>query len=174
MKIFFMGLITFLLTHSDAISQDLSPKEKAAFFASNTFSKSKYKREEKYGIVKEKSRVIQSTPVISNDLSVYLGHYVDENRGTRLELIRDMGDNFRAILSYPDSRKVTSDLVQIQDAYFNATLKKHNGQEEVWEGAFIHKKDNGTTVFGLGIVLPNSIKIGDLTTDQFFFKKIVP
>ncbi|PSR54107.1 hypothetical protein AHMF7605_11555 [Adhaeribacter arboris] len=174
MKIFFLGLITFLLTHSSAISQGLSPKEKAAFFASNAFSKSKYKREEKYGIVKEKSKVIHSTPVISNESTFYIGQYVDENQGTRLELKRETGNNIRAILSYPDSRKVTSDLVQIQDAYFKATLKMSDGKEEVWEGAFINKNDNETTAFGLGIILPNPIKKDDLTLNKLFFKKIVP
>ena len=52
-----------------SFSQQSTFKSKADSLAKNDFSKSKEKRIEKYGVVREVKKTIISTPVATNDLS---------------------------------------------------------------------------------------------------------
>ncbi len=61
-KILFLYVLIAFIS-SNCMSQELTAKEKAEDLAKNVFSKSKHAKKEKYGVVKEKTKVIESTPV---------------------------------------------------------------------------------------------------------------
>ena len=50
-----------------------------------------------------------------------------------------------------------------------------NGEEELWEGVFIDRNDNGNAEFGLGIKLGKPISLTEgLKIERIFFKKVSP
>jgi hypothetical protein len=158
-----------------ALSQELSPKEKAEGLAKNEFSKSKRKKEEKDGVVKEKIRVVESTPVINTNLSFYHGNYVYNDLKYKLEIRSDEQNHVMATLTIADGQPIRLKNVTISDAYFTAVKPNADGTEEFWEGAFINKNDNGTTDFGLGIKLSRPIPLTEgLQITRLFFKKVSP
>lgn len=73
MKNISISILALLAIIASASSQELTPKEKAEAIAQNDFSKSKHEKKEKYGIVKEKHKVIESRPFFTKDLSLYEG-----------------------------------------------------------------------------------------------------
>ena len=173
-KIFF--LITILISLSLlASSQEISPKEKAEGLAKNEFSKNTRKKEEKNGIVKEKIKVVESTPVINTNLSFYHGNYVCNGLSYKLEIRSDERNNILATLTIADGQPIRLKNVNISDAYFTAVKPNADGTEEFWEGAFINKNDNGVTDFGLGIKLSKPIPLTEgLQITRLFFKKVSP
>lgn len=156
-----------------ARSQDISAKERAEAIAKNDFSKAKYKRKEKYGVVKEKNKVIESTPVIDNNPSFYQGNYVCEGLDYQLEIRQDPQKQWLVTFT-TDRKKTVLRKVSIRDAYFSATKQAENATEEVWEGTFINKSDNGEVAFGLGIKLSTAVTQEGLQTNKLFFKKVSP
>ncbi len=156
-----------------AISQNLSAKEKAEYIAKNEFSKSKYKKIEKYGVVKEMNRVIISTPVVHADLSDYAGNYVNVDGADKIEIRTDAQKGFIATLVHDGVETVLKN-VTVQDAYFTALESNRYGTEERWEGVFINKNDNGTIDFGLGIKLTQPVQRDGLQITKVFFKKVSP
>jgi hypothetical protein len=167
----FIWLTTFCLTISLAArSQDSTAREKAYYLAREEFSKSKYMKKEKYGVVKELNRVIESTPFITEDFSQYSGTYIEPSLRYRLKIAKDAQDKIVATLSIPGSKDIMLKDVSIQDAYFQAT-KQTQDSTEFWEGAFISKNDNGTIDFGLGILLKNPVSRQGLNMTRLFFMK---
>jgi hypothetical protein len=158
-----------------SMGQDMTPKEKAAFLAKNEFSKTKHKKKEKDGVVKETHRVVESTPVISTELSFYEGNYVYGDLDYKLEIRTDAQRKPIAALSIDNSTGIQLKDVVINDAFFRAVKINSNGTEEIWEGVFINKTDNGNTEFGLGIKLPNPIQLTEgLKITRIFLKKVSP
>jgi hypothetical protein len=155
------------------LSQDFSAKEKAEALAKNEFSKTKHKRVEKYGVVKEMHKVIESTPVVNNDLSFYQGNYVTQGLNYQLEIRQDPQNQWLVTLTSDDTKTVLKYVV-INDAYFTAKIIAKDGSEETWEGAFINKKDNGSVEFGLGVKLPATITHESVNITKLFFKKVSP
>ncbi len=167
-------LVTFLFALS-AISQEGSAKEKANFIAKNESSKSKYKREERFGIVKEKNKVIESTPIINSNLSFYSGTYVCEGRHDTIFINADAQNNLSALLHPNGSTPLALKNITITDALFQAVKRNEDGAEELWEGVFINKKDGDMEEFGLGIKLPATVKLTEgQSTTKLFFKKLLP
>jgi hypothetical protein len=170
MKNIFLPITLWLTFTLTARSQDSTAQEKAYYLAKNEFSKSRYMKKEKYGVVKELNRVIESTPFITQDFSPYSGTYTERNLHYTLEVTKDAQDKIIAILSMPGSNDIMLKNVNIQDACFEAT-KQTRDSFEIWKGAFITKKDNDTIEFGLGILLKNTISRRGLNITRLFFKK---
>ncbi len=171
--LFLYVLISFL--SSNCISQELSAKEKAEHLAKNVFSKSKHAKKEKYGVVREKTKVVESTPVAKDDPVFYAGNYWYQDFNYKMEIRLDANKNLIATLSIPNKPDLQLTNVSVTDAYFTAIKQNEDGGEEKWEGVFINKSDNGNTEFGLGVRLPNALPIaGGVQTTKVFFKKVSP
>lgn len=170
-------LLTAILVVKNSSAQDMQAKERAEFIAKESFSKSKYKKMEKYGVTKEMSKVITSTPVIKNNIKDYSGVY------------KANGPDYTLTLSVRDSKNITGSIrevdeknalqnfilknITINDALFKAIKVNTDGTETALEGVFIDKNDNGNHDFGLGIKLPESVTLNNaLHIDKVFFKKV--
>ncbi|MBD0332987.1 MAG: hypothetical protein ICV66_10050 [Chitinophagaceae bacterium] len=174
MKKTFGFSLLFLISLS-AICQDISPKERAESLAANDFSKSKYKKKEKYGVVKEMKKEVISTPVIKGNLSWYDGNYVYKDLNYKIEIRTDKNKRPMATLSIAGGKDVLLKDVSITDAFFHAVNQNADGTEELWEGAFINKSDNGNVEFGLGIKLSKPIQLTEgLQITKIFLKKVSP
>ncbi len=172
-KLFLYVLIAFI--SSNCMSQDLTAKEKAEDLAKNVFSKSKHEKKEKYGVVKEKTKIVESTPVATEDPGFYAGNYWYQDFNYKMEIRLDLNKNLIATLSIPNKPDVQLKNVSVTDAYFMGIKQNKDGTEEKWEGVFINKSDNGNTEFGLGIRLQNPLPIADgVQTTKVFFKKVSP
>ena len=157
------------------LSQELSSKEKADDLAKNVFSKTKDKVKEKNGVKTEVHVKIESTPVIKNDLSFYEGNYWYQDLKYKLEIRHDANKNLMATLSIPGEADVQLKNTSINQAYFSGIRVNTNGKEELWEGVFIDRNDNGNSEFGLGIKLANPISLTEgLNIGKIFFKKVSP
>ncbi|MCW3106664.1 MAG: hypothetical protein JWQ09_1170 [Segetibacter sp.] len=177
-----MKKISFLIATAFCIqvsvfAQQMEPKERAAFIAKEEFSKSKYRKVEKYGITKEKSKVIISTPVIKQDIKEYAGVY------------KANGHDYMLTLNIEDEKKITGTIkepaannnyatftlknISIDNALFKAVKVSGDGTETPLEGVFIDKSDDGVVEFGLGLKLLKSITINKgANTDKLFLKKV--
>ncbi len=159
-----------------AISQQIPEKERASFLAREEFSKSKYMKKEKYGITKELSKVITSTPVIKENLKDYSGIYNASDVRYSIGLkIRDE-KNIQATLTEIDSNSINHIYslknISIKDALFKATRINPDGSEFFLEGVFIDKNDNGHIDFGLGLKLLDPLTIRHtIHTDKIFLLK---
>ncbi len=175
MKKIFLTPILFVFICTACKSQELAPKEKAEALAKNEFSKSKHKKVEKYGVVKELNKVIVSTPVINNNLSFYEGNYVYQDLDYKIEIRKDAQNKMMATLNIGNSPAIVLKNVNIKDAFFQAAKENTDGTEELWEGVFINKNDNGITEFGLGIKLPKPVQFTeDIQITKIFLKKVSP
>ncbi len=178
MKKTLLVVALFVFISINAVSQELTAKEQAELMAKTDFSKSKYKKKEKYGVVKEMSRVVESTPVIKDDLKDYAGIYKTEGPNYIMEIRVNDKDAVEAILRIPGTEQKEVATYQlknstIKDALFKAIKINKDETKEEWEGVFINKNDNGAVDFGLGIKLPNPITITEgLRTEKLFFKKV--
>ncbi len=156
-------------------SQDIAPKEKAEALAKNEFSKTKHKKVEKFGVVKELNKVIVSTPVINNKLSFYDGNYFYQDLNYKIEVRTDKYNKPMATLTIAGGKDILLQEVSIFDAFFHAVKLNADGSKELWEGAFINKNDNGHTEFGLGIKLSKPIQLTEgLNITKIFLKKVSP
>jgi hypothetical protein len=80
-----------------------------------------------------------------------------------------------ATLSIPGEPDVQLEKVSVNQAYFSGIRINKSGEEELWEGAFIDRNDNGNSEFGLGIKLANPISLTEgLKIPAIFFKKVSP
>ena len=173
-KILFLYVLIAFIS-SNCMSQELTAKEKAEDLAKNVFSKSKHAKKEKYGVVKEKTKVVESTPVVKTNLDFYAGNYWYQDFNYKLEIRLDANKNLIATLSIPNKPDVQLKNVSVTDAYFTGIKQNEDGTEEKWEGVFINKFDNGNTEFGLGIKLAKALPIPDgVQTTKVFFKKVSP
>jgi hypothetical protein len=156
-------------------TQQLSSKEKADDLAKNVFSKTKDKKKEKEGITTEVHIKIQSTPVIKDDLSYYEGNYWYKDLGYKMEIRLDANKNLMVTLSIPGEPGVQLRKVSVNQAYFSGIRINKSGEEELWEGVFIDRNDNGNTEFGLGVKLANPVSQTEgLNIQGIFFKKVSP
>ena len=175
MKKLIVSVLSFGIFTGSGFAQELSPKEKAEDLAKNVFSKTKDKKKEKDGVTTEVHIKIQSTPVIKDDLGYYEGNYWYKDLEYKLEIRLDANKNLMATLSIPGEPDVQLKKVSVNQAYFSGIRIKKNGEEELWEGVFIDRNDNGNSEFGLGIKLANPISITDgLNIQRIFFKKVSP
>ncbi len=159
----------------NCISQELTAKEKANDMAKNVFSKSKHMKKEVNGVVVEKKKVIESTPVATTDLSFYQGNYWYHDLSYKMEIRLAADNSLLATLSIPGKPDVQLKNLVVKDAYFSAIKISDDGSQERWEGAFINKSDDGNIEFGLGIKLSNPIQLsGGLHLTKAFFKKVSP
>jgi hypothetical protein len=173
MKKLLLLQLLILFIAANAISQNLTPKEKAESLAKEEFSKSKYKKKEKYGVVKEMKKEIISTPVVKKDVSFYNGNYVYKDLDYKIEIRTDKNKKPMATLKIADGKDVLLKDVSITDAFFHAVKQNADGTEELWEGAFINKNDDGNVEFGLGIKLANPIRLTEgLNVTKIFLKKV--
>ena len=175
MKKLIVVLLSIGVFSTPGFSQELSSKEKADELAKNDFSKTKDKVKEKNGVKTEVHVKIESTPVIKNDLSAYEGNYWYNDLKYKLEIRLDANKNLMATLSIPGDPDVQLKKASVDHAYFSAIRVNKNGQEELWEGVFIDRNDNGNAEFGLGIKLSNPISLTEgLNIQRIFFKKVSP
>ncbi len=169
-------LLAALLTIKKSSAQDMQAKERAELIARESFSKSKYKKMEKYGITKEMSKVIISTPVIKKDIKDYSGAYKANGFDYTLTLNVADAKNITGTIKEAENNVIqnfTLKNITIKDALFKAVKVNTDGIETALEGVFIDKNDNGSHDFGLGIKLPESITINNaLQIDKLFFKKV--
>ena len=156
-----------------SFSQQSTFKSKADSLAKNDFSKSKEKRIEKYGVVREVKKTIISTPVATNDLSFYLVKYVNEYLKYKIEIRKDALSRPIATLSIGGKPAAALENTTIDDAYFTARTPggKTGGS---WEGVFVDKNDNGIVEFGLGLILPDPVSVDGLRITKIFLKKLSP
>ncbi len=175
MKKIILTQILLLLICAFCNSQDIAPKEKAESLAKNEFSKTKYKKKEKYGVVKELNKVIVSTPVINNNLSFYDGNYIYQDLDYKIEVRTDKYNKPMATLTIADGKDILLKEVSITDAFFHAVKLNADGSKELWEGAFININDNGNIEFGLGIKLSKPVELTKgLNIIKIFLKKVSP
>jgi hypothetical protein len=175
-KISFL-ILTALCIQASAFAQQMEPKERAAFIAKEDFSKSKYKKVEKYGITKELSKTIISTPVIKQNIKDYSGVYKANGADYILTLNIDDANNITVTIKEAEANNSFETFslknVTIKNALFNAIKVDKEGTETPLEGVFIDKSDNGIIEFGLGIKLSKSITVNNaVNIDKFFFKKV--
>ncbi len=123
MKKIFLTLTVFVFICTICKSQELTSKERAEAIAKNEFSKSKHKKVEKYGVVKELNKVIESTPVINNDLSFYAGNYVYQDLDYKIEIRKDAQNKMMATLNIGNSPAIVLKDVNIKDAFFSDALQ---------------------------------------------------
>ncbi len=167
--------VLFVSISINAKSQKLTSKEQAEFLAKTEFSKSKYKKEEKYGVMKEMKKVVVSTPVVKNNISHYNGNYVYQDLDYKIEVRTDKYNKPMATLNIAGGKDILLKEVSITDAFFHAVKRNADGSKEFWEGVFINKNDNGVTEFGLGIKLPKPIQLTEgLQITKIFLKKVSP
>src|SRR6186713_2121952 len=175
MKKLIVSLLSVGFFTASCFSQELSPKEKADDLAKNVFSKTKDKKKEKDGVTTEVHIKIQSTPVIKDELSYYEGNYWYKDLGYKMEIMLDANKNLMATLSIPGEPEVQLKKVSVNQAYFSGIRLNKNGEEELWEGVFIDRNDNGNAEFGLGIKLANRVALTEgLKIPNIFFKKVSP
>ena len=175
MKKLFVIVLSIGVVSTAGFSQELSSKEKADDLAKNVFSKTKDKKKEKDGVTTEVHIKIQSTPVIKDNLSYYEGNYWYKDLGYKLEIRLDLNKNLMATLSVPGEPDAQLKKVWVDHAYFSGIRVTKNGEEELWEGVFIDRNDNGNAEFGLGIKLANPIVLTEgLKIPNIFFKKVSP
>jgi len=161
--------------YTSGFTQELSPKEKADDLAKNVFSKTKDKKKEKDGVTTEVHVKIESTPVVKNELSYYEGNYWYKDLKYKMEIRLDANKNLMATLSIPGEPDVQLKKVSVSQAYFSGIRVNKSGAEELWEGVFIDRNDNGNSEFGLGIKLTNPIPLTEgLKIERIFFKKVSP
>lgn len=158
-------------------AQQMQAKERAEFIAKEDFSKSKYKKVEKFGVTKEKSKVIISTPVIKENVKEYSGHYKVDAPDYIITLNIEDEKNIKGSIKEADGNNgyQTFELKNliIQDALFKAEKINPDGSETPLEGVFIDKNNNGIVDFGLGLKLSKSITIANaIETNKLFFKKV--
>ena len=166
--------VLFVFISINAKSQKLTSKEQAEFLAKTEFSKSKYKKEEKYGVMKEMKKVVVSTPVVKNNISHYNGNYVYKDLEYKVE-IRTDNKKMPMALSIGNGQDIHLKNVSITDALFQAVKQNADGTQEIWEGVFINKNDNGNVEFGLGIKLSKPIQLTEgLKITKIFLKKVSP
>ncbi|MGI8583138.1 MAG: hypothetical protein ACR2KX_13120, partial [Chitinophagaceae bacterium] len=138
---------------------------------------SKYKKMEKYGVVKELNKVIVSTPVINN-LSFYEGNYFYQDLDYKIEVRTDKYNKPMATLNIAGGKDILLKDVSITDAFFHAVKQNADGSKELWEGVFINRKGyykNDEVEFGLGIKLSKPIQLTEgLQITKIFFKKVSP
>ena len=165
-----MGFFTL-----SGVTQELSSKEKADDLAKNVFSKTKDKKKVKDGVTTEVHINIQSTPVSKKDPADYEGNYWYKDLKYKLEIRHDANKNLIATLSIPGEPDVQLKKASVDQAYFSAIRVNKNGVEELWEGVFIDRNDNGNAEFGLGIKLAKPIDLTEgLRIPSIFFKKVSP
>lgn len=175
MKKVIVILLSIGIFGAPGFAQELSSKEKADDLAKNVFSKTKDKKKEKNGVTTEVHVKIESTPVIKDNLSYYEGNYWYKDLQYKLEIRLDANKNLMATLSIPGEPDVQLKKVSVSQAYFSGILVNKNGKEELWEGVFIDRNDNGNSEFGLGIKLANPISLTEgLKIEKIFFKKVSP
>jgi len=168
-------LLSIGVFSTSGFAQELSSKEKANDLAKNVFSKTKDKKKEKDGVTTEVHSKIESTPVVKEDLGYYEGNYWYKDLKYKLEIRRDVNKNLMATLSMPGEPDVQLKKVSVNQAYFSGVRITKNGEEELWEGVFIDRNDNGNSEFGLGIKLANPIPLTEgLKIPSIFFKKVSP
>lgn len=171
-----ISLIAIILfTALISSSQEPTAKEKAEAIARNEFSKTKHAKKEKYGIVKEKHSVIESSPVVTNDLAFYHGNYVYQDLDYKMEIRKGADGKLLATLSIQNGIAIILKNVTITDALFEAVKENADGSTETWEGVFIHKNDNGHIDFGLGLKLSVPVQLTQgLKITRIFLKKVSP
>ncbi|MGI8580635.1 MAG: hypothetical protein ACR2KX_00435 [Chitinophagaceae bacterium] len=167
--------VLFFSISINAKSQAHSSKELAEFLAKTEFSKSKDKKVEKYGVVKEMKKVVVSTPIIKNDVSYYNGNYVYKDLQYKVEIRTDENKKPMATLKIANGQDILLKNVSITDALFHAVKQNADGTQEIWEGVFINKNDSGSIEFGLGIKLSKPIQLTEgLKITRIFLKKVSP
>lgn len=175
MKTNILFLCLSILTGSYGYAQSNSPEDKAVAIAKNDFSSDIHTQTEKFGAVKEKHKVIESTPVSGKPLQFYTGNYVFNEIQYELEIRLDAKNNPMVTLTAPDQPVRHLKNVTISDAYFVGFMPNGDGSEEKWEGVFINKSHAGNTTFGLGIKVSTAIPIADsIQLNKLFFKKVTP
>ena len=175
MKKLIIILLSVGVFSGSVFTQEISSREKADDLAKNVFSKTKDKKKEKDGVTTEVHIKIQSIPVIKDDLSYYEGNYWYKDLQYKMEIRLDANKNLMATLSIPGEPDVQLKRVSVNEAYFSGMRITKNGEEELWEGVFIDRNDNGNSEFGLGIKLANPISLTEgLKIPGIFFKKVSP
>jgi hypothetical protein len=175
MKKLIIILLSIGVFSTSGFTQELSSKEKADDLAKNVFSKTKDKKKEKNGVTTEVHVKIESTPVAKEDLRYYEGNYWYKDLKYKLEIRLDANKNLMATLSIPGEPDAQLKKVSVDQAYFSGIRVYKNGQEELWEGVFIDRNDNGNSEFGLGIKLTDPIPLTEgLKIEKIFFKKVSP
>jgi hypothetical protein len=174
-KTMLLLFVSLSLSHI-IFSQELNSKERAETIAREDFSKSKYLKKEKFGIIKELNRAIVSSPVIQQNVKDYSGLYKANGINYTLTLNAKDEHNIQGTLKESDgannSISKLKDII-IKDALFKAVQVNADGTKTPLEGVFINKNDNGSTEFGLGIKLSKSIAINNAPQiDKLFFKKL--
>ncbi|MVM33911.1 hypothetical protein GO755_27995 [Spirosoma sp. HMF4905] len=168
-------LLLFLTTGTCIHAQQRSAENHAIDIAKNDFSKTKFMRKEKFGVVKEKHKVIESTPVVERNPEFYSGNYWYESLQYKLEIRTDEQHKLMATLSIPGQPDIRLKNVTVTDAYFIGFKPNQDGTEEKWEGVFINKTDDSHTTFGLGIKLATPIALTQgLKITKLFFAKVSP
>jgi hypothetical protein len=173
MKKLLLVLSVFITVN--AAAQEFSAKEKAEKLAKEEFTKMKYKKKEKFGVEKEMKKEIIATPVVKKDVAFYNGNYVYKDLDYKMEVRTDTNKKPMATLSIAGGKDIVLKDVSIRDAFFHAIRQNADGTEELWEGAFINKSDDGNVEFGLGIKLVTPIRLTEgLSITRIFLKKVSP
>src|SRR4051812_20948717 len=110
-KMLILAIAIVAIKHSSA--QDMEAKQCAEFIARESFSKSKYKKMEKYGVTKEMKKTIISTPVIKSNVKEYAGIY------------KANGPDYTLALNVIDAKNITGTIKEVGDnnSIQNFTLK---------------------------------------------------
>lgn len=147
-----------------------------------SFNRNKHVVKEKYGVRREKYKVVRSVAVIRQNPQSYSGTYEVMDLGLAIRLDVDRSGNVNATGREPvagrsgTARTFTIVNARLEGALVTGTKVYAGGGTERFEGVFINRSsfesptDTGVTTFGLGVV-GRPLHISGVSIDTFFFEK---
>ncbi|MDP9204843.1 MAG: hypothetical protein M3P12_05195 [Gemmatimonadota bacterium] len=148
-----------------------------------SFNKTKHVVKEKRGVRVEKYKEVRSEPVVKANQQDYAGIYEVSDLGFAIQLRVDRngmvdGTGYEPARPGPDlsvRRSFTLRNGKIDGALLTATKVYADGTQNRFEGVFMNRtsfdspSDKGLTLFGLGVIGPQTVVAG-LTIDRFFYE----
>ena len=170
-----LALVT-LLVACPAVAAPQSFSQSRAQHVAAAFSKQKHVVASKHGVRREKYKDVRSEPVVRQDVSAYAGVYAAD-LGDVIELAIGTDGKIQGTGrdAEPSSRAFVLENARIDGAVLTATKRYRDGTSERFEGVFLNRTersaptDPGTTMFGLGVVLPTPREFQGNTYDKLFY-----
>lgn len=146
-----------------------------------SFNKSKHVVKEKRGVRVEKYKEVRSEPVVRANPETYSGTYEVPDLGFAIELRVDRNGVVEGAGYEPAGpdlavrRRFTLRNGKIDGALLTATQLYANGTQNRFEGVFMNRTafdsptDQGSTIFGLGVI-GKDIVIAGVTINRFFYE----
>src|SRR5262249_8344038 len=142
------------------------------------FTKHKYVVKDTHGVRREKYKDVRSEPTVRQNVRDYAGVYGVAELGYRLVLHVDEHGAVRGSGADGDAegRRFELENAQIQGALLTGSRAFRDGTTERFEAVFLTRIDRnsptdpGTTMYGLGVLLPTPVELDGNTYDKLFYQ----